>query len=163
VVVSLNDVFGERVHLLVVVDVTLSSWVCGLGCLESNADKVLTEDVVKDASTEATVLLELRQSQCLFQKPGAWRSSYHLVDDVPSVDLTLVAAHGLADVVLHDAGQGGLVPDRGDPAGQLRVPHGSVTTDELAIVLCELGSLIGGAEVEGTTLRLDGIPLHAIR
>jgi hypothetical protein len=71
VVVSLSDIFGERVHLLVVVDVTLSSWVCGLGCLKSDADKVLTEDVVKDASTEATVLLELRQSQCLFQKPGA--------------------------------------------------------------------------------------------
>ena len=45
--------------LLVVVDVTLRSRVNGLGCLESNSDEVLTEDVVEDTGAEATVLLEL--------------------------------------------------------------------------------------------------------
>lgn len=49
----------ERICLLVVVDVTLSSRVNGLGCLESNSDEVLTEDVVEDTVAEATVLLEL--------------------------------------------------------------------------------------------------------
>ena len=92
-----------------------------------------------------------------------WRWTYHLVDDIPGVNLALVAAHQLVDVVLHNGGQGGLVPDLRDPAGQLGVPHGSVTADELAIVLCELGGLVCGAEGERTTLGLDGIPLHAVR
>jgi hypothetical protein len=87
--------------------------------------------------------------------------TYHLVDDIPGVDLTLVAAHQRADVVLHDSGQGGLVPDGRNPAGQLRVPHGGVTAEELAVVLCELGGLVGSAEVERTTRGLSGIPLHA--
>ena len=70
--------------------------------------------------------------------------------------------HHLSDVVLHDGGQGRLVPDLRDPAGQLGVPHGGVAADELAIVLCELGSLVGATKVELATGRLSGIPLHAI-
>lgn len=66
-------------------------------------------------------------------------------------------------MILHYGGQGGLVPDRRDPAGQLRVPYGGVTTKKLAVVLCELGSLVRSAEVEGTTLRFSSIPLHAIQ
>ena len=66
-------------------------------------------------------------------------------------------------MVLHDSGQGGLVIDLRDPGGQLGVPHGGVSTDELIIVLCELGSLVGVAEVEVSTGRLGGIPLHAVR
>lgn len=50
---------SERMCLLVVVDVTLRSWVNSLGCLEGNADEVLAEDVVEDTGAEATVLLEL--------------------------------------------------------------------------------------------------------
>lgn len=57
----------ERICLLVVVDVTLSSRVNGLGCLESNSDKVLTENVVEDTGAETTVLLELWGGQCMFQ------------------------------------------------------------------------------------------------
>ena len=57
---------GGRVKV-VVVDVTLSSRVYCLGCLESDTDKVLTEDVVEDTGAKATVLLELRESQYLLQ------------------------------------------------------------------------------------------------
>jgi hypothetical protein len=131
--------------LLVVVDVALSSGVSLLGSLESNADKVLTEDVVEDAGTEATVLLE------------------HLVDDVPGVDLALEVSHDAADVVLHDSGQGGLVPDGADPAWELGVPDGGVSTDELAVVLGESNSLVGGTEVELATRGLSSIPLHAVK
>ena len=147
----LLDVLGKGLGLcvvgsvkVVVVDVTLGRWVSLLGSLESDADKVLTEDVVEDAGTEAAVLLE------------------HLVDDVPGVDLTLEVTHDGGDVVLHDSGQGGLVPDGRDPTGKLGVPDGGVSTDELAIVLGELSSLVGGAEGEFAAGRLGSIPLHGV-
>ena len=131
-------------NLLVVVDVTLRAGVGSLGRLKGNADKVLAEDVVEDAGPEATVLLK------------------HLVDDVPGVDLALEVAHDLADVVLHHRRQGSLVVDLGYPGRQLRVPHGGVSADEEAVVLCELGSLVGGAELEVATAGLGGVPLHAV-
>lgn len=130
-------------HLLVVVDVTLSLGVSLLGRLEGDPDKVLTKDVVEDAGTEATVLLE------------------HLVDDVPSVDLALEVAHHTLDVVLHDGGQGSLVPNLRNPAGKLGVPDSGVATHEDLVVLGELDSLVGLAEVEVATGAFSCIPLHA--
>lgn len=47
----------------------------------------------------------------------------------PSIDLPLPAGHLGLDMVLHHAGQGGLVGDAADPAGQLRVPDGGVAAD----------------------------------
>jgi hypothetical protein len=57
VIVSNTQVSRDRLCSLVVVDVTLSVGVSLLGGLESDADEVLSEDVVEDASTQATVLL----------------------------------------------------------------------------------------------------------
>lgn len=53
-------------------------------------------------------------------------------------------------MVLHDRGQSGLVTDGGDPAGQLRVPDGGVTTDKLVVVCGELDESVRIAEVEST-------------
>jgi hypothetical protein len=128
---------------VVVVDVQLGSGVSLAGGLEGDLDEVLAEDVVEDGGAEAAVLLE------------------HLVDDVPGVDLALVLGQELGDVVLHDAGQGGLVLDGRNPGGQLAVPDGGVTTDQLLVVGGELDSLVGGAQVELALAGLSSIPLHA--
>jgi hypothetical protein len=63
---------------------------------------------------------------------------------------------------LDDGGQGRLVADLGHPAGQLRVPDGSVTTDKNLVVRSELDGLVGGAEGELATGALGGIPLHTM-
>ena len=89
---------------LVVVDVQLGVGVGGTSSLESDADKVLTEDTVEDAVAQGTVLVE------------------DLVDNVPGVDLALVAAHHVGDVVLENLGQGVAVVDVLDPLGKLGVP-----------------------------------------
>jgi hypothetical protein len=69
-------------------------------------------------------------------------------------------SHDTLDVVLDDSGQGGLVTDLGDPAGQLRVPDGGVSTDEDLVVRSKLDGLVGSAEGELSTSALSGVPLH---
>jgi hypothetical protein len=46
------------VDLLVVVDVTLSVGVSLLGSLKGDADEVLSENVIENAGTQATVLFK---------------------------------------------------------------------------------------------------------
>jgi hypothetical protein len=65
-------------------------------------------------------------------------------------------------VVLDDSRQSRFVADLRDPAGQLRVPNSSVSTEELVVILGELCGLVGGAESELAAGALSGIPLHAI-
>lgn len=76
---------------LVVIDIQFALGIRLLGRLESNADKVLAEDVVEDGAAEGAVFVE------------------DLVDDVPVVHFAGVAAHELVDVVLHYLGEGVLL------------------------------------------------------
>lgn len=80
----------------------------------------------------------------------------------PSEDLALVATHHSPDVILHHRNQGVLVPDLGDPAGELRVPDKGVTTDELVVAGSPVDKAVGVAELEVTARWLGGIPLHAV-
>jgi hypothetical protein len=128
---------------VVVVDVQLGVGVGLAGSLECDPDKVLSKDVVVHTGTEATVLLE------------------HLVDDVPGVNLALVAAHQCVDVVLHHRGQCGLVTNLRNPAGKLRVPDEGVSTDELLVGSGEAGYRIGVCEVELAARALSSIELPA--
>jgi hypothetical protein len=61
------------VDLLVVVDVTLSVGVSLLGSLKGDADEVLSENVIENAGTQATVLLKPVESQ---QGASMRRTSY---------------------------------------------------------------------------------------
>jgi hypothetical protein len=61
------------VDLLVVVDVTLSVGVSLLGSLKGDADEVLSENVIENAGTQATVLFKPVESQ---QGASMRRTSY---------------------------------------------------------------------------------------
>lgn len=80
----------------------------------------------------------------------------------PGVDLALPAAHLGLDVVLDDGGQGGLVGDAADPAGELRMPDGCVAADELVVGRGPVNQVIGLRKVERVAGRLDRVPFHAV-
>jgi hypothetical protein len=65
-------------------------------------------------------------------------------------------------VKLHDGDQSVLVSDLGDPAGKLRVPDESVTTDELVVGRGPVDEVVGSAKLEVATRRLSGIELHRV-
>jgi hypothetical protein len=65
-------------------------------------------------------------------------------------------------VKLHDGNQSVLVSDLGDPAGKLRVPDESVTTDEHVVARGPVDQRVGSAELEVATRRLSGIELHRV-
>lgn len=65
-------------------------------------------------------------------------------------------------MVLHDRNQGVLVVDLGDPAGQLGVPHQSVSTDELVVGLSPVDEVVSTTELEVATRRLSGIELQGV-
>lgn len=65
-------------------------------------------------------------------------------------------------MVLHHARKSGSRGDGADPAGQLAVPHKSVTTDGLSVCLRKADQGIGVAEAEAILRGLGGIPLHGV-
>jgi len=65
-------------------------------------------------------------------------------------------------VVLDGGGQGGLVVDLADPAGQLRVPHKGVAADGLVVLLGPVDEVVGAAPRVGALLALQALPLHAV-
>lgn len=67
-----------------------------------------------------------------------------------------------SDVVLDDSGQSSLVLDVGNPSRELRVPQGSMASDELAIGGGEVCHGVSAAEGESVTRRLDSVPLHGV-
>ena len=147
----LLDVAGHGLGLgvagaveVVVVDVELGLWVGGLCGSESGGNKVLAENVVEDGGAEGTVLVE------------------DLVDYVPRVNLAGVGGHELLDVGNHDFLELGLVGDGRDPGGELGVPDGGVSTDELVVLGGEADERVGAVEGELALGGLGGIPLHAV-
>jgi hypothetical protein len=76
-------------------------------------------------------------------------------------DLAGITANDLGDVVLNNAGQGTRVADRRHPAGQLRVPDGSVSTDELVVLNSPVDKGVKTVEVEVALRGLDGVPFTA--
>lgn len=110
--------------------------------LEWKVYRTLTKHIVKHAGTEATILLK------------------HLVDDIPRINLSLVAGQQGSDVVLHDRGQSGLIPDGGNPAWELRVPHCSMSSDQDVVVFGKLKGLVCLSEVEVALGALRCIPLQ---
>ncbi len=93
-----------RIGALVVVDVEDRVGVRLARSLERNVDEALAEDIREDRGAQGTVLVE------------------DLVRDVPRPDFARVATRDVRDVVLDDRGEGRLVVDRRDPAGELRMP-----------------------------------------
>jgi hypothetical protein len=65
-----------------------------------------------------------------------------------------------ADVVGQDGSESGLVRNRRDPAGELRVPDGVVATDQLVVSLGPVDEVVTWTEVEVATRRLNGVPVH---
>jgi len=128
---------------IVVVDVQLRIRIRSPRSREGNLDEILAEHIVEDRAPERAILIK------------------DLVDDVPSIDLALILAHDLVDVVLHGRLKGCLISDGRHPAGKLTVPHGGVATQKLAVVGGELDSLVRCAEVETTLGALGCVPLHA--
>ena len=80
------------------------------------------------------------------------------VDDIPTVDLTLVVADKSTAVVLNDACQGVDSPGTaGDPARELVVPDAVVPAEELAVRLREVGNHVTIRERECPLLGLSRI------
>jgi hypothetical protein len=80
----------------------------------------------------------------------------------PGVDLALVVSNLSGNVVLNDGGEGILITDLADPAGELRVPESVVPANQQAVLLGEADQVVTGSEVEAATAWLNGIPFHTI-
>lgn len=63
----------------------------------------------------------------------------------PGIHFALVTANELVDMVHHDLLQLGFVPNTADPIGQLRMPDGSVSTNELVVGSGPVDKVVGGA------------------
>ncbi len=128
---------------VVVVDVQLGVRVGRVRGAQRIRDVRLPHGVVERGAPEGAVVVE------------------GLVDHVPGVDLALVVADFLGDVVLHGrlelAGR-----QAAHPAGQLVVPDQGVTAYALVVGLGEVDDLVAAAEVELALLRLGGVPLHRV-
>lgn len=82
---------------VVVVNVTLGEGIGLVGSVESGRDEALTEDVVEDTGSEATLLVK------------------DFVYNIPGVDLAGISTNEFLDVVNHDLFELGLVTDLSDP------------------------------------------------
>jgi hypothetical protein len=65
-------------------------------------------------------------------------------------------------VVLHDVGKRRLIPNGRDPARQLRVPDGGVSTDEFVVLGSPVDEEVGCVQRELVLRALGGIPLHRV-
>lgn len=65
-------------------------------------------------------------------------------------------------MVLNDTGKCGGAADRGNPAGQLRVPYKGVATDDVSIGLGVVDEGITTSKVEAVLAGFNGIPFHAV-
>lgn len=126
-------------------DVQLGHGVRLLGQVEGQGEVVGAKDLVEDAVAVAAVVVD------------------GLVEHVPVETLALVVVHDVVDVALHDLGQGLAVPRaRGDPVGQLRVPHERVAAENLAVAASSTGSDVALRIGEAAAGALGGIPLLAV-
>ena len=150
----------KYIYILVVVNVKLSVGVSSPGSLEGNADKVFLQDIVENRATEATVLIKDLVDDVLKYKRSARVLSTEVFPVThPAINLALISANFGGNVVLDNLGEGILILDIAHPAGQLRMPDGSVATDKLVICGSPLNKSVHALEVKAALGGLHSIPL----
>ena len=133
----------------VVVVVELGVGVGLMGKLERLLDVVGADDAQIGSLAQGAVVLEC------------------LVHHVPAVDLSLVATHHGADVLVHAveerlAGEGLALVVGEEPGGGLRVPHQGMAHDLEAVVVAPLHQAVGLGEVVLAGLRCQHLLLHTV-
>ena len=122
--------------ILVVVDVKLAIGISFTSSVERNSDKVLSEDSREYGIPKRTVLVEdFVQNILRYVELGTNIHQWSGNVPHPVVDLSLVAAHNLCDMLLDDLREFSWVIDVIYPASELRMPHCKIRCQIISLLM----------------------------